>query len=139
MINENEEGKLYLQLSHHLNESSVREEPSPGRGRYDERYITLQSIGKGAFGFVKVGQRRTDGVKVTFCFVAIVAMFVFHKIQNTTCTCNVRGKTVTVSVLYIYLHVCTVMQTPAAIKYMYIFLVSLDGQLKQTDQILGEC
>ena len=47
-----------------MNESSHREEPSPGRGRYDERYITLQSIGKGAFGFVKVGQRRSDGVKV---------------------------------------------------------------------------
>lgn len=59
-----------------MNESSVREEPSPGRGRYDERYITLQSIGKGAFGFVKVGQRRSDGVKVTFCFVAIVVMLI---------------------------------------------------------------
>lgn len=55
---------LPSQLSHHLSEGSVREEPSPGRGRYDERYITLQSIGKGAFGFVKVGQRRSDGVKV---------------------------------------------------------------------------
>ena len=39
--------------------------PGPGRGRYDERYITLQSVGKGAFGFVKVGQRRSDGLKVT--------------------------------------------------------------------------
>lgn len=56
---------MHPQLSQYLNESSIREEPSPGRGRYDERYITLQSIGKGAFGFVKVGQRRSDGVKVT--------------------------------------------------------------------------
>ena len=78
MFNENEECNLYSQLSHHLNEGSVREEPSPGRGRYDERYITLQSIGKGAFGFVKVGQRRSDGVKVIFCFVA---MFVFHEVK----------------------------------------------------------
>lgn len=69
LFNENEEGNFYSQLSHHLNESSVKEEPSPGRGRYDERYITLQSIGKGAFGFVKVGQRRSDGVKVNACFV----------------------------------------------------------------------
>jgi len=76
LFNENEGCNLYSQLSHHLNESSVREEPSPGRGRYDERYITLQSIGKGAFGFVKVGQRRSDGVKVTFCFVAIVVMLI---------------------------------------------------------------
>ena len=74
-IDKNEECNFYSQLGHHLNESSVREEPSPGRGRYDERYITLQSIGKGAFGFVKVGQRRSDGVKVTFscycCYVYI--------------------------------------------------------------------
>jgi len=76
LFNENEGCDLYSQLSHHLNESSVREEPSPGRGRYDKRYITLQSIGKGAFGFVKVGQRRSDGVKVTFCFVAIVVMLI---------------------------------------------------------------
>lgn len=47
-----------------MSDTSLREEPSPGRGRYDERYITLQSIGKGAFGFVKVGQRRSDGLKV---------------------------------------------------------------------------
>ena len=51
-----------------MSEGSLREEPSPGRGRYDERYITLQSIGKGAFGFVKVGQRRSDGVKVSIYF-----------------------------------------------------------------------
>lgn len=57
------------ELSQYLNESSIREEPSPGRGRYDERYITLQSIGKGAFGFVKVGQRRSDGVKVIVKFI----------------------------------------------------------------------
>ncbi|KAL9963207.1 hypothetical protein ACROYT_G032385 [Oculina patagonica] len=57
------------ELSHHLSEGSVQEEPSPGCGRYDERYITLQSIGKGAFGFVKVGQRRSDGLKVIVKFI----------------------------------------------------------------------
>ena len=86
LFNENEEGNFYSQLSHHLNESSVREEPSPGRGRYDERYTTLQSIGKGAFGFVKVGQRRSDGVKVNFCSAATVA-FSF-KINKT----DIRGE-----------------------------------------------
>ena len=60
---------FYFQLSQQLSEGSLREEPSPGRGRYDERYITLQSIGKGAFGFVKVGQRRSDGVKVSILFL----------------------------------------------------------------------
>ena len=89
LFNENEEGNFYSQLSHHLNESSVREEPSPGRGRYDERYITLQSIGKGAFGFVKVGQRRSDGVKVNFCFAATIA-FSF-KINET----DIRGENCT--------------------------------------------
>ena len=115
MINENEEGKFYLQLSHHLNESSVREEPSPGRGRYDERYITLQSIGKGAFGFVKVGQRRTDGVKVTFYFVAIVATlyFITFKILHVMLEVKVS---LLVCCFYIHLHV---MQTPAVIKYLY--------------------
>ena len=89
LFNENEEGNFYSQLSHHLNESSVREEPSPGRGRYDERYITLQSIGKGAFGFVKVGQRRSDGVKVNFCSAATIA-FSF-KINKT----DIRGENCT--------------------------------------------
>lgn len=89
MFNENEVGNFYSQLSHHLNESSVREESSPGRGQYDERYITLQSIGKGAFGFVKVGQRRSDGVKVNFCFVAtIIISFKINKtdVKGENCT-----------------------------------------------------
>ena len=59
-----------------MNESSHREEPSPGRGRYDERYITLQSIGKGAFGFVKVGQRRSDGVKVACICIYIKCCYI---------------------------------------------------------------
>ena len=80
LFNKNAECNFYSQLSHHLNESSVREEPSPGRGRYDERYLTLQSIGKGAFGFVKVGQRRSDGVKVTFsCYCRNVLYFMKFK------------------------------------------------------------
>ena len=95
LFNENEEGNFYSQLSHHLNESSVREEPSPGRGRYDERYITLQSIGKGAFGFVKVGQRRSDGVKVNFCFAATIA-FSF-KINKT----DIRGESCSLAYIFI--------------------------------------
>ncbi|XP_044184545.1 PAS domain-containing serine/threonine-protein kinase-like isoform X1 [Acropora millepora] len=58
------------ELPQYLNESSAKEtDSSPGRGRYDERYITLQSIGKGAFGFVKVGQRKSDGSKVIVKFI----------------------------------------------------------------------
>ena len=34
------------------------------KGRYDEKYLTLKSIGKGAFGFVKLAQRRTDNQEV---------------------------------------------------------------------------
>lgn len=96
-----------------MNESSVREEPSPGCGRYDERYITLQSIGKGAFGFVKVGQRRSDGVKVGFCFSAVVA------ISWNSKTDNLEVK---------HLHIMQML-------HYYIILVWLDWITKQTDQI----
>ena len=34
------------------------------KGKYDERYLTLKSIGKGAFGFVKLAQRRSDAQEV---------------------------------------------------------------------------
>ena len=34
------------------------------KGRYDEKYLTLKSIGKGAFGFVKLAQRRSDKQEV---------------------------------------------------------------------------
>ena len=37
---------------------------SPQDGPYAEAYVTLQSIGKGAFGFVKLAKRRTDGREV---------------------------------------------------------------------------
>ena len=42
----------------------MKDENSPGRGRYDERYLTLDSIGKGAFGFVKLAKRRSDNREV---------------------------------------------------------------------------
>ena len=38
---------------------------SPQGGPYDEAYVTLQSIGKGAFGFVKLARRRKDGREVS--------------------------------------------------------------------------
>jgi PAS domain-containing serine/threonine kinase len=47
-----------------INNGNITEEPSPGRGQYDEKYVTQQSIGKGAFGFVKLAQRKTDGLSV---------------------------------------------------------------------------
>ena len=31
-----------------------------GQGSYEKMYTTLQSIGKGAFGFVKMASRKTD-------------------------------------------------------------------------------
>jgi hypothetical protein len=31
---------------------------------YDDKYNTLNSIGKGAFGFVKIGERKTDKEQV---------------------------------------------------------------------------
>ena len=39
-------------------------EQSPSRGAYDEKYETIQAIGKGAFGFVKTARRRSDNKQV---------------------------------------------------------------------------
>ena len=39
---------------------------SPQGGPYSEAYVTLQSIGKGAFGFVKLAKRRKDGKEVRY-------------------------------------------------------------------------
>ncbi|XP_077990691.1 PAS domain-containing serine/threonine-protein kinase-like [Glandiceps talaboti] len=49
--------------------SAEPEELSPGRGIYDERYDTLQSIGKGAFGFVKLAIKKCDRVTVVVKFI----------------------------------------------------------------------
>lgn len=48
-----------------MNDGGMLEEPSPGRGEYDEKYVTHHSIGKGAFGFVKLAQRKSDGLQVS--------------------------------------------------------------------------
>ena len=39
------------------------------KGLYDEKYLTLKSIGKGAFGFVKLAQRRSDKQEVSLSFM----------------------------------------------------------------------
>lgn len=41
-------------------------ELSPSRGAYDEKYETMQAIGKGAFGFVKTARRRSDNKQVGY-------------------------------------------------------------------------
>lgn len=38
-------------------------------GEYSAYYTTLSSIGKGAFGFVKLGRRRSDGKEVVVKFI----------------------------------------------------------------------
>ena len=42
------------------------EGPSPGRGLFDIKYHTLTSIGKGAFGFVKLARKKIDEEEVLF-------------------------------------------------------------------------
>ncbi|KAK3088561.1 hypothetical protein FSP39_020640 [Pinctada imbricata] len=42
---------------------------SPGRGLYDLRYHTFNSIGKGAFGFVKLARRKSDNQQVVVKFI----------------------------------------------------------------------
>ena len=41
-------------------EVAPSDDGTPDMGIYDEMYETLQSIGKGAFGFVKLAKRRSD-------------------------------------------------------------------------------
>ncbi|XP_022092767.1 uncharacterized protein LOC110980418 isoform X2 [Acanthaster planci] len=45
------------------------EDNSLSRGPYEEKYTTLQSIGKGAFGFVKMATRKQDGTLVIVKFI----------------------------------------------------------------------
>ncbi|CAH1252945.1 PASK [Branchiostoma lanceolatum] len=45
------------------------EEENAAAGHYDQRYRTHQCIGKGAFGFVKVAERRKDGEQVVVKFI----------------------------------------------------------------------
>ncbi|XP_035658807.1 PAS domain-containing serine/threonine-protein kinase-like isoform X2 [Branchiostoma floridae] len=45
------------------------EQESAAAGHYDQRYRTHQCIGKGAFGFVKVAERRADGEQVVVKFI----------------------------------------------------------------------
>ena len=61
---------VFLQLAVDKNDNEekddgrLEEEKSPGRGLYDLHYETMDSIGKGAFGFVKMGIRKMDGQEV---------------------------------------------------------------------------
>ncbi|XP_046864972.1 PAS domain-containing serine/threonine-protein kinase-like isoform X2 [Xenia sp. Carnegie-2017] len=57
------------ELGQSMNELSLKDENSPGRGRYNERYITMDSIGKGAFGFVKLARRKSDNLEVVVKFI----------------------------------------------------------------------
>ena len=53
--------------ANNLSTSSCPEEEdiSLSHGAYEEKYTTLQSIGKGAFGFVKMATRKQDGTLVS--------------------------------------------------------------------------
>ncbi|XP_013389166.1 PAS domain-containing serine/threonine-protein kinase isoform X1 [Lingula anatina] len=50
-------------------EEEEEEEDPACRGKYSENYQTTMSIGKGAFGFVKLAKRRADGQEVVVKFV----------------------------------------------------------------------
>ena len=45
---------------------SPQDEIVCGFGQYEQQYDTLHSIGKGAFGFVKLARRRLDDKEVSF-------------------------------------------------------------------------
>ena len=46
---------------------SLGEEFVAGCGEYAVKYMTLTSIGKGAFGFVKLAARKSDSLEVSSC------------------------------------------------------------------------
>lgn len=43
-----------------------------GSGEYSDYYTTLQSIGKGAFGFVKMGRRNKDDTQVRQFYICLL-------------------------------------------------------------------
>ena len=53
----------YLQSS--FNSNVLHEEILAMEGEYSVSYDTLSSIGKGAFGFVRLAQRKEDGLLVS--------------------------------------------------------------------------
>ncbi|XP_071804345.1 PAS domain-containing serine/threonine-protein kinase-like isoform X2 [Asterias amurensis] len=64
-------GEVIAAKANNLSTSSCPEEEdiSLSRGAYEEKYTTLQSIGKGAFGFVKMATRKQDGTLVIVKFI----------------------------------------------------------------------
>lgn len=40
-----------------------------GHGQYDAKYFTQQALGKGAFGFVKLAQRKSDNLEVNIAWM----------------------------------------------------------------------
>ncbi|XP_050395155.1 PAS domain-containing serine/threonine-protein kinase [Patella vulgata] len=50
-------------------EKKIIDSKSPEFGQYSQNYDTLMSIGKGAFGFVKLAQRQTDDLQVVVKFI----------------------------------------------------------------------
>ena len=47
-----------------ISEDNVTTDDKSGCGEYGDKYITQQSLGKGAFGFVKLAQRKSDNLQV---------------------------------------------------------------------------
>ena len=65
--------------------------------QYDTAYDTLRSIGKGAFGFVKLARRRADNTEVgcgsTICRQLHVYVYMYYNLESVTfaaCTCIYR-------------------------------------------------
>ena len=77
----------------HPNHAATSVEPD----QYDVAYDTLRSIGKGAFGFVKLARRRADNTEVgcgsTICRQLHVYVYMYYNLESVTfaaCTCIYR-------------------------------------------------
>lgn len=66
-FNSEEETNKKLRKTPSRDQESEDQTTSPP-GEYEEHYDTLQSIGKGAFGFVKLARRKLDDNEVRKCY-----------------------------------------------------------------------
>lgn len=55
---------IISQIPATIKEDSVSIDDKSGHGQYDAKYFTQQALGKGAFGFVKLAQRKSDNLEV---------------------------------------------------------------------------
>jgi hypothetical protein len=70
-----DEEKVSREDPHWGPQEQAEDGPSSGRGLFDIKYHTLNSIGKGAFGFVKLAKRKIDEEEVLSEKGSVICIF----------------------------------------------------------------